>query len=154
MKSLYTVFIALALMLALPGLALASDLNYGSATVKKVDRVYDGDTIYVTVNKWPSIIGHNIPVRINGIDTPEVRGAGCEVEKALAEKAKARIIELFDGSKKIYLRNLYRGKYFRIIADVYADDVNIAETLISEGLAHPYDGGTRLTWCPVDPSQA
>ncbi len=40
-----------------------------------------------------------------------------------------------------------RGKYFRILADVYGDDQSLSEALIQAGHARPYDGGTREGWC-------
>jgi len=50
--------------------------------------------------------------------------------------------------KVIELRNLQRGKYFRIVADVYADGVNVGDELIKESLAVIYDGGKKIKdWC-------
>ena len=43
-----------------------------------------------------------------------------------------------------------RGKYFRIVADVYVDDELFADILIDKKLAKPYDGGTRPTWTSSD----
>jgi micrococcal nuclease len=40
-----------------------------------------------------------------------------------------------------------RGKYFRILADVYVDGENLTDLLISAGHARPYDGGKREGWC-------
>ena len=41
-----------------------------------------------------------------------------------------------------------RGKYFRIVADVYADGVSLTDKLIKSGYAVPYDGGTKAKdWC-------
>ena len=41
-----------------------------------------------------------------------------------------------------------RGKYFRIVADVYVDGENLAEALIDSGMAVKYDGGKKNTsWC-------
>ena len=44
--------------------------------------------------------------------------------------------------------NMMRGKYFRIVADVYADGENLAEALIDTGIAVRYDGGKKNnSWC-------
>jgi len=40
-----------------------------------------------------------------------------------------------------------RGKYFRILADVEADNINLADLLLKKGLAVPYNGGTKIDWC-------
>ena len=48
---------------------------------------------------------------------------------------------------KIELRNMRRGKYFRIVADVFIDGIDLAQLLITAGLARSYDGGTKSEWC-------
>jgi len=60
--------------------------DYGSATVSKVISVYDGDTFRVSIKIYPPIVGENIAIRVNGIDTPEIRGK-YPSEKVLAIKA-------------------------------------------------------------------
>ena len=41
-----------------------------------------------------------------------------------------------------------RGKYFRIVADVYDDhNRSLADELIRNNLAVPYDGGHKVDWC-------
>ena len=37
-----------------------------------------------------------------------------------------------------------RGKYFRIVGRLIADDVDISDLLIDKSLAVPYDGGTKV----------
>jgi micrococcal nuclease len=60
--------------------------DYGSATVSKVISVYDGGTFRISIKNYPPIVGENIDIRVNGIDTPEIRGK-CPSEKVLAIKA-------------------------------------------------------------------
>ena len=43
----------------------------------------------------------------------------------------------------IELREVKRGKYFRLVAEVIADGVNLSDLLLASGLARPYDGGKR-----------
>ena len=107
-------------------------------------RNYDGDTI--TFNLHP-IIGKKIAVRVNGIDTPEIRGK-CDKEKYDAEQAKGMVENLLKDAERIDLKNLQRGKYFRIVADVYADGENLAEALVDSGMAVRYNGGKKNAhWC-------
>ena len=55
--------------------------------------------------------------------------------------------KLLRGAKRIELRNPQRGKYFRIVADVYLDGESLAEKLKEAGLAKDYDGeGEKPTW--------
>ena len=115
-------------------------------TINQVTSIYDADTFRADIEGWPDIIGKRISVRVNGIDGPELKGK-CQAEKVVARKAKQHTVELLRGGKVIELRNMQRGKYFRILADVYIDGNSLAENLISAGLARSYEGGKRLDWC-------
>lgn len=108
-------------------------------------RNYDGDTITVTIPSWPKLIGCEIGVRIAGIDTPELRGSSGDT-KEMALKAKKMVTDLCVKANSLFLRNIGRGKYFRIVADVYADNINISNALLDAKLAMPYDGGTKPKW--------
>lgn len=128
------------------GVTYASDHSYGSVVVDEVTSIYDGDTFRVNINDWPTIVGQRVPIRIKGIDTPELRGK-CPREKKLATKAKQHTVELLRGAKRIELQNIDRGKYFRILADVSVDGRDLGESLVKNGLAVKYDGGTKSDWC-------
>lgn len=134
------------LLLSFP--SLAEEKNYGDVIVSKVEGVHDGDTITVTVNKWPAVSGEKIPVRIDGVDTPEING-DCPVEKELAQKAKQFTITFLQTDKRIYLRKMKRDKYFRILADVTVGTKSLSQELIASGLAKPYAGGKKESWCGV-----
>ena len=46
------------------------------------------------------------------------------------------------------LGELERGKYFRIVADVYVDGENLAEALVDSGMAVRYNGEEKTySWC-------
>lgn len=106
---------------------------------------YDGDTITVNIPDVHPIIGKEITIRVNGIDTPEMKGL-CQNEKDKAVQAKL-FVEKFCKSGKIVLKNINRDKYFRILADVYVNDMKLSNELIKQGLAVPYDGGIKSGWC-------
>lgn len=118
---------------------------YDNVTVDRVVSIYDGDTIKANIYTWPRIVGENIGIRIRGIDTPEIRDKRPLI-KALAFEARDYLINLIENAKTIELRNIQRGKYFRLVADVYVDNKNISDILIDEGLAVSYDGGKKPTW--------
>ena len=119
--------------------------QYGHVFVDEIIRVYDGDTFYCNVYQWPKILGDNIGIRINGIDTPEMRGSSPRIKK-LAEKAKAIVQNRLFEARVIVLKNIKRGKYFRVVADVEVDGKDLAQILIDAGLAKRYDGGTKDQW--------
>jgi len=129
-------------------LSRLSSLNsIRSVKLAEIISVYDGDTFRADISNYPPIVGENIGIRINGIDTPEIRGR-CDSEIALAKDAQRFAEKTLRSAKVVELRNLQRGKYFRVVADVYADGINIGDQLIKEGLAVPYDGGRKTKdWC-------
>ena len=136
--------ILLGSVLAFPVLG---EQSYGSAHVVKVISVYDGDTFKVDIEGYPDIIGKKISVRVNGIDTPEIKGK-CDAEKMLAIKAKQLTERLLLNAKRVVLMEIKRGKYFRIVANVDIDVQDLGEALIQEGFAVTYWGGTKShTWC-------
>ena len=93
------------------------------------------------------IIGEKISIRVNGIDTPEIRGK-CEKEKYDAQQAQQMVADILKDAEQIVLRNMERGKYFRIAADVIVDGENLADMLIEAGVAVRYDGGKKThKWC-------
>lgn len=116
----------------------------GSQAIRVVS-VYDGDTFTIDVDDWPEEIGKTISVRIRGIDAPELR-TRCEAEKLAAEKSRFYLAALLR-SGPVTLKNIERGKYFRLVADVYVENVNIAEAMIAAGYAKRYDGGSRQRYC-------
>jgi micrococcal nuclease len=138
-------FIILALCIA-PLPLMAKDVSYGNAKVSEVTSIYDGDTFRANIEGSPPIVGEHIPIRINGIDTPGLRGK-CDKEKQQARLAKQFTAERLRAAKSITLQNIKRGKYFRLIADVYIDGSNLGELLIKHGHAVKYDGDTRSNWC-------
>ena len=126
----------------------SNDKTYGDVVVDKVGTIYDGDTFYVTIEKWPTIIGKNIAVRLKGVDTPEMKGA-CYKEILKAREAKQFTVHAIRNAKKVELRNMSRDKYFRIDADVYLDGKNLSNELINQGLGRPYSGGAKSDWCLI-----
>jgi len=107
---------------------------------------YDGDTITFNIKNVHPLLGKKINIRVSGIDTPEIRGK-CIKEKFRAQDAKFFVENMCRSAKKIDLRNISRGKYFRILADVYCDDVSISKKLIDNQLAVIYNGGKKISWC-------
>ena len=137
--------LALAALCALFSNATAH-ADYGSATVDRVTSIYDGDTFRADIAGWPAIIGERVPIRVKGVDAPEIR-AQCDNEKKLARQAKQFTVAALRGADHIELEELERGKYFRIAARVMIDGEDLATELIEAGLGRPYQGGHRDGWC-------
>ena len=117
--------------------AFTFPIKYG-----KVVKIYDGDTITIAA-KLPNTEGpiYRFSVRLNGIDTPEVKGKSV-AERDLAKHARAALQELLYG-KIVELRNVANEKYGRILADVYVGDVHVNQWMITENFAVSYDGGKK-----------
>ena len=127
--------------------AINAASSYGSIAISSITSVYDGDTFRANIPNYPPIVGENIGIRINGIDAPEIRGK-CAKEISLAKDAQSFAEKTLRSAEVVELRNLQRGKYFRIVADVYADGVNVGDELVKESLAVVYDGGKKVKdWC-------
>ena len=65
---------------------------YGDAIVTEVTSIYDGDTFRANLKGYPPIVGERISIRVNGIDTPEMRDNRPTV-KAMARKAKQYTVQ-------------------------------------------------------------
>ena len=120
--------------------------EYGTVSVSRVISVYDGDTFRVDIDSLPPIVGKNIPIRLNGVDTPEIQGK-CQKEKDLALKARDFVRNKLANAKEIKLTKLQRGKYFRVVADVMIDGVSLEQELLDNELAYKYTGGKKSSWC-------
>ncbi|TXJ31141.1 thermonuclease family protein [Brachyspira aalborgi] len=105
-------------------------------------KVRDGDTFIIDIPNIPDVFGKNIAVRIRGIDTPELNDSREEIRK-ISIQAKEELERLLLNAKEITLYNLGRDKYFRLLASVKVDNVDVSEYLIKKGLAKKYNGGKK-----------
>lgn len=106
--------------------------------------VYDGDTFQIHLNCKYRIFCKSIPIRVRGVDCPEIKGGSNET-KALAKQAK-EFTKNFFKSGKILLRNCGRDKYFRLLCDVKVNGKDLKEELIKSGHGIHYDGGTKQSF--------
>ena len=134
------------LTLFLGVLSVQAAPEYGTVTVSKVISVYDGDTFRVDIDSLPPIVGKNIPIRLNGVDTPEIQGK-CQQEKNLALEARDFVRNKLANAKEIKLTKLQRGKYFRMVANVLVDGVSLEQELLDNEFAYKYTGGKKSSWC-------
>ncbi|MBM3381116.1 MAG: thermonuclease family protein [Betaproteobacteria bacterium] len=115
---------------------------------------HDGDTLTVRIVNVHPLLGERISVRVHGIDTPELYSAD-PCERRAARIAQRVVKILLTNAQRVDLVSVQRDKYFRILADVRADGASVAQVLLSQGLAYPYHGGTKISydWCEAANAQ-
>lgn len=101
----------------------------------------DGDTI-----RSPA----GVRYRLLGFDAPETGLAKCMEELDLGTRAKRRLQELIDSGGARLVESGKLDRYGRTLASLYVAGVDVAGTLVAEGLARPYAGGKRESWCPQE----
>jgi len=113
--------------------------------VKSVDRVVDGDTIDISID-----LGFDLTkkerVRLAGIDTPETRTKNSK-EKEMGYQATEFLEMHLMEATKLTVKTEKDGKFGRMLGWLYKsekDVTSINETMIDEGYAWAYDGGTKL----------
>lgn len=114
--------------------------NPSYAYKAKIINIVDGDTVDAVIDLGFGVM-FNTRLRLNGIDTMETNDKDA-TKKSLGLKAKERTKELLT-NKDVILQSFKEDKYGRYLADIYLNNVNINQQLISEGLAVPYFGGTK-----------
>jgi micrococcal nuclease len=110
----------------------------------RVIKVYDADTITIA-SKLPYDESplYRLSVRLNGIDTPEMKGKDVSDDEKEAAKAAREFVYKLVFNKYVRLENVESEKYGRILADVYIGDIHLNELLLKERYAVKYDGGTK-----------
>ena len=134
-------------VLFIAGCATTSDQSVKASvagTFKKIEvvSVYDGDTFRATLNCNIALFCQNIPVRVRGIDTPELNSVSEQVRRK-AVQAKNFTAEFLSGKNDVSLYNCGRDKYFRLLCRVKADNKDLTSALLNEGLGVAYEGGTK-----------
>lgn len=98
-----------------------------------VDRVVDGDTVYLTLDVGFKMRRHRASYRLLGIDAPEVRGE----ERPEGLKAKEYLQTLLPLGKSVVVRTRKHGKYGRYLADLWLEDHQrwVTDLLVENGYA-------------------
>ena len=143
-------------------------LNGWCGWARLVD-VYDGDTITVIVKHFYTV--YKVPVRIYGIDTPEMNSSNIVIRQQALKARNELVRHLTCGDvvsdiqcvytrpqiQSILSRNVYlvwicfgnNDKYGRVLGDVYTTDEcgiedSACDVLITQKLGFPYDGGKKM----------
>lgn len=112
-------------------------------------RVIDGDTIEFQADFLPDPLEKKLSLRIYGIDTPEKSfRSSCDLESRMGEKMSRFTQSLIKQSKshKIIIRSWdkYGG---RVDGDLILDGKSLRDILLQTGLAKPYFGEKKQSWC-------
>lgn len=107
--------------------------------------VLDGDSFKVVAHLWPGLYQHTT-VRLNGIDTPEMRGK-CDLEVSKAHEAQAKLQSLI-GNNTVLLYKVMPDKYHdRVEANATVAGRDLSSQMLEAGLARVYNGKKRRGWC-------
>jgi endonuclease YncB( thermonuclease family) len=110
-------------------------------------RVLDGDTFEARVRVWPGI-EITTKVRLRGIDAPELGRAHCPEERTKAEAARDALRDMLAEGDVAVMRvglDKYGGRVLADAATRVTPDISTA--MLAKGLARPYAGGRRDSWC-------
>lgn len=115
----------------------------------EITRVIDGDTVEIAVDFLPAPLPPKLSIRVIGIDTPEkAPRAQCEAEAKKAVEAtrftKRAVAEATKTEVYILKWDKYGG---RVLGSVVFDGVSLSDSLIAAGLARPYKGDAKQSWC-------
>ena len=107
---------------------------------------YDGDSFDLTLDLGFDLIVHK-KVRINGIDTPEMRG-GTDQSKQLARTAKTLATQWVKAGVEQggcwFSSEGYKGKFGRPLGDIVNPKVgSLREYLLDRRLGVPYHGQAK-----------
>ncbi len=146
---------SLAIFFALTGLVYVSTAPVQSKSaylpgpvLGYLEQVIDGDTIRARALIWLRQ-EVRVTIRLNGVDTPELRG-GCAEEIAMARKARQFTADWL-ANGPIRLTRIRQGKFGgRIIAKIAnTAGADLGRALLDQGLARPYSGKKRQSWCRI-----
>lgn len=106
-------------------------------------KVVDGDTIDVDIDLGFGVWMRNQRIRMHGIDTPESRTRDLE-EKKYGLAAKDFLIKWTNaGGLTLKTHKDDRGKFGRILGEIWCFDTNVNEKMIEEHHAVRYTGQSK-----------
>lgn len=116
-------------------LCLALFLGVAPAMAQQKPIAIDGDTLALGSER----------IRILGMDTPESYKPACPKEEAAGYLAAGRLQHLIN-TRRVTIVRRGKDKYGRTLATVAVGSDDVAQLMIREGLAEPYDGRAKRVW--------
>jgi endonuclease YncB( thermonuclease family) len=125
-----------AIQTGLPRASGARNDDLGREVSGQRIRVIDGDTFDLNGTR----------IRVAGIDAPETHPPRCANEAQLGLAATQKLAELLR-SGPLWISGLVTDRYGRSVRTVRVNGEDVADAMISAGLARNYDGKQRQGWC-------
>jgi micrococcal nuclease len=95
--------------------------------------VYDGDTIRADIDLGFGFWAKRRPLRLKGIDAPEMRGDTLEAGRAARDFLRSLVF-----GKEVVIETFSAGKYGRWLADVYVEGRHANDLMLVAGHARLY----------------
>ena len=109
----------------------------------EIVKIIDGDTVDVDIDLGFGIWMRNERIRLYGIDTPESRTRDLE-EKKYGLAAKEFLTKWLEaGNITLKTQKDAEGKFGRILGELWYNDVNINQKMVSEHHAVAYHGQSK-----------
>jgi len=117
---------------------VTAQTHFDRCAEMRVTCVVDGDTLWL----------NGVKIRVADYDAPEISKPRCPSELALGQRATERFMELLNqGPFQLTMQgNRNEDRYGRELRVVMRNGKSLGDTLIAEGLAHPWVGH-KLPWC-------
>lgn len=123
-------------------------LVFGALAVAAADAAFSPTATTISVIDGDTIDVDGERIRVLGVDAPELRGR-CEEERQAARYAWGFLAGLLgQAGNRLTIERAGTDRYGRTLARLRIDRTDIADILVANGVARPYDGGRRGSWCP------
>jgi len=112
--------------------------------IAKVERIVDGDTMDVVFDLGFDVL-LRARIRLFGIDTPESRTRDL-TEKVFGLASKDYLKHRVSEAKTVVCKTHVadeRGKFGRVLGEIWCDGVNINQRMVDEGYAVAYYGENK-----------
>ena len=116
-----------------------------------VERVIDGDTLVIAVELWPGLTG-TYPVRVRGVDAPEITHSDCPGVQEWGIEAKQKVEKLYASGSRLRLEHVEIDSFGRPLADIsrWRSDrwLYLKDELIDDNLAVEWTPDKdAVPWC-------
>lgn len=113
-----------------PSAQQAGESTYGNAEISRVIEITSDFTLICDILNYPPVIGHNMPVRIRGLESPQNLP-----DPGLREFLDSLLrSDRNDPNHIVLLKNIQRGDRFCLIADIEVDGRDLGDHLVCRGL--------------------
>lgn len=112
--------------------------------IAKIERIVDGDTLDVVFDLGFDVL-LRARIRMFGIDTPESRTRD-EVEKKFGLASKQYLKDRVSKAQTVICKTHVadaRGKFGRVLGEIWCDGVNVNQAMVNEGYAVAYFGENK-----------